>query len=204
MGNLAALTPNELRSLTKWFMTVTSRTPSPSSQQSSALSPQIPTPAAMQAQTSKMMHDIIQERLQSGSSAGSNSNLTFNFPPGKVTHVDKSFYLGILHRTLVNNPCYFWGGNINEYVYFFAGNGMMDTKDFSLPSTASEAEGLAVNFAPRRERFTFRKEHLEVLEMYFKKNQYPSLEERLEVALKCNNIMIAACKVLSFIISSLS
>jgi hypothetical protein len=120
-----------------------------------------------------------------------------------LTNCEKSFYIGILHRTLVINSCYFLGGNINEYVYFFAGNGMVDTKDFSLPSTASEAEGLAVNFAPRRERFTFRKEHLEVLEMYFKKNQYPSLEERLEVALKCNNIMIAACKVLSFIISSL-
>lgn len=49
--------------------------------------------------------------------------------------------------------------------------------------------GLEVHFTPRRERFTFRKKHLEILEAYFKNNQYPSYEERTEIANRCNDIM---------------
>jgi len=58
-------------------------------------------------------------------------------------------------------------------------------------------EGLAVNFTPRRERFTFRKKHLEVLEMCFKTNQYPTYEERTDIAQRCNDIMEVVCKCLA-------
>ncbi|KAK7099752.1 homeobox-containing protein 1-like [Littorina saxatilis] len=71
----------------------------------------------------------------------------------------------------------------------------MDVKPFdgfqglSGGSGMGEVDGLMVNFTPRRERFTFRKKHLEVLETYFKTNQYPTFEERTEIAQRCNDIM---------------
>ena len=63
-------------------------------------------------------------------------------------------------------------------------------------------EGLAVNFTPRRERFTFRKKHLEVLEMCFKTNQYPTYEERTDIAQRCNDIMEVVCKCFSQLFST--
>lgn len=41
-------------------------------------------------------------------------------------------------------------------------------------------------FIPKRERFTFREKHLEVLESYFHTNPYPSMDLRDEIAHKCN------------------
>ena len=72
----------------------------------------------------------------------------------------------------------------------------MDAKpgDFFPGGGLTEPEGIAVNFTPRRERFTFRKQHLEVLENYFKKNQYPTYEERSDIAQRCNDIMEVVCK----------
>ncbi|KAL8577413.1 hypothetical protein ACOMHN_021593 [Nucella lapillus] len=52
---------------------------------------------------------------------------------------------------------------------------------------ASEPEGLVVNFTPRRERFTFRTQHLEVLEAVFKSKQYPTYTERVDIAQRCND-----------------
>ncbi|XP_046558695.1 LOW QUALITY PROTEIN: homeobox-containing protein 1-like [Haliotis rubra] len=42
---------------------------------------------------------------------------------------------------------------------------------------------------PRRERFTFREKHIEILEEAFRANQYPSNEERELIAVKCNDVM---------------
>ncbi|XP_076463235.1 uncharacterized protein LOC143295430 isoform X1 [Babylonia areolata] len=52
-----------------------------------------------------------------------------------------------------------------------------------------EQNGLAVNLTPRRERFTFQTQHLEVLEAYFKTKQYPTYDERGDIAQRCNDMM---------------
>ena len=56
----------------------------------------------------------------------------------------------------------------------------------------SESEGLGVHFTPRRERFMFREKHLEVLETFFKKVQYPTPEEKEHIANECNVAMAAS------------
>ncbi|XP_041358370.1 homeobox-containing protein 1-like isoform X2 [Gigantopelta aegis] len=48
---------------------------------------------------------------------------------------------------------------------------------------------MEMQYAPRRERFTFREKHLEILEAYFKINQYPINDEREMIANKCNTAM---------------
>ena len=49
-------------------------------------------------------------------------------------------------------------------------------------------------YTPRRERFTFREKHLEILEAYFKINQYPISDEREMIANKCNAAMTISSK----------
>ncbi|ELT96819.1 hypothetical protein CAPTEDRAFT_124171 [Capitella teleta] len=39
---------------------------------------------------------------------------------------------------------------------------------------------------PRRERFVFRPNHLEILEKYFQEDNYPSFEKREEISKACN------------------
>ena len=39
---------------------------------------------------------------------------------------------------------------------------------------------------PRRERFVFRPNHLEIMERYFAEDNYPSHEKREEIARACN------------------
>jgi hypothetical protein len=39
---------------------------------------------------------------------------------------------------------------------------------------------------PRRERFVFRPNHLEILDKYFQEDNYPSFEKREEIAKACN------------------
>ncbi|XP_036364042.1 homeobox-containing protein 1-like isoform X2 [Octopus sinensis] len=51
---------------------------------------------------------------------------------------------------------------------------------------SSGGDAMDIQFTPKRERFTFREKHLEVLEAYFKENQYPSMELREEIAHLCN------------------
>lgn len=55
-----------------------------------------------------------------------------------------------------------------------------------LASTAVAGSG-DVNF-PRRERFVFRPNHLEILERYFQDNNYPTYETREEIAKACNAV----------------
>src|SRR6218665_3245847 len=55
-----------------------------------------------------------------------------------------------------------------------------------LASTAVVGSG-DVNF-PRRERFVFRPNHLEILERYFQDNNYPTYETREEIAKACNAV----------------
>ncbi|GFN94092.1 homeobox-containing protein 1 [Plakobranchus ocellatus] len=50
-------------------------------------------------------------------------------------------------------------------------------------------DGLDVHFTPRRERFTFRERHLDVLEAFWKKKQYPTFEEKEQIANDCNYAM---------------
>lgn len=49
----------------------------------------------------------------------------------------------------------------------------------------SDLSSQEVSF-PRRERFVFRPNHLEILEKYFQDNNYPSYETREEIAQACN------------------
>ncbi|XP_036364043.1 homeobox-containing protein 1-like isoform X3 [Octopus sinensis] len=57
---------------------------------------------------------------------------------------------------------------------------------FSYGMLSSGGDAMDIQFTPKRERFTFREKHLEVLEAYFKENQYPSMELREEIAHLCN------------------
>lgn len=56
-----------------------------------------------------------------------------------------------------------------------------------LASSAAAAGSADLNF-PRRERFVFRPNHLEILERYFQDNNYPSYETREEIAKACNAV----------------
>ncbi|KAH9498356.1 hypothetical protein Btru_008080 [Bulinus truncatus] len=58
-----------------------------------------------------------------------------------------------------------------------------------LSSYQDYTDGLDVHFTPRRERFTFKEKHLEILEMFFKGGQYPSQEEKEHIANECNIAM---------------
>ncbi|XP_005089769.1 homeobox-containing protein 1 [Aplysia californica] len=64
--------------------------------------------------------------------------------------------------------------------------------ELSLMLRMQGPEGLGVNFTPRRERFMFREKHLEVLETFFKKVQYPTPEEKEHIANECNLAMAAS------------
>ena len=73
-------------------------------------------------------------------------------------------------------------------------NGGPPMKKFITPNSIDLAE-LASNAAasgevsfPRRERFVFRPNHLEILERYFQDNNYPSYETRDEIAQACNAV----------------
>lgn len=55
-----------------------------------------------------------------------------------------------------------------------------------------------IQFTPKRERFTFREKHLEVLEAYFKENQYPSMELREEIAHLCNMALSSTGEIILF------
>lgn len=57
---------------------------------------------------------------------------------------------------------------------------------FAYGLLGSGGDAMDIQFTPKRERFTFREKHLEVLEAYFKENQYPSMELREEIAHLCN------------------
>ncbi|RUS83859.1 hypothetical protein EGW08_008400 [Elysia chlorotica] len=49
--------------------------------------------------------------------------------------------------------------------------------------------GLGFQFSPRRERFTFREKHLDVMETFWKRKQYPTFEEKEHIAEECNCAM---------------
>lgn len=74
--------------------------------------------------------------------------------------------------------------------------GQQAAKKFVTPNSLDLAE-LAVNAAaacsadinfPRRERFVFRPNHLEILERYFLDNNYPSYKTREDIADACNTV----------------
>ena len=59
-------------------------------------------------------------------------------------------------------------------------------------------DAMDIQFTPKRERFTFREKHLEVLEAYFKENQYPSMELREEIAHLCNMALSSTGEITFF------
>ena len=69
----------------------------------------------------------------------------------------------------------------------FLGAGALDFVELATNAAASGD----LNF-PRRERFVFRPNHLDILERYFQDNNYPSFETREEIAQACNGISEAA------------
>ncbi|XP_013421018.1 homeobox-containing protein 1 [Lingula anatina] len=52
----------------------------------------------------------------------------------------------------------------------------------------SLAEPQDFSFSGRRERFTFRPAHLEILEGYYQRDSYPSVERREDIANECNRV----------------
>ncbi|XP_070194392.1 homeobox-containing protein 1-like isoform X2 [Littorina saxatilis] len=169
VGNFSALPSDVLRQLSLWFLSVwpykkkTKQRTGPR-----PILPRPPPPQQLQQcnlQTTQLLQDIIQERINCGVPTTSAANN--------------------------NTAQHLVGQELNEQ----EPDQKMDVKPFdgfqglSGGSGMGEVDGLMVNFTPRRERFTFRKKHLEVLETYFKTNQYPTFEERTEIAQRCNDIM---------------
>ena len=56
----------------------------------------------------------------------------------------------------------------------------------ALNNSPNVAADLEILTAPRRERFVFRSNHLEILEKSFAEDNYPSYEKREEIARACN------------------
>ncbi|XP_055887311.1 homeobox-containing protein 1-like isoform X2 [Biomphalaria glabrata] len=57
------------------------------------------------------------------------------------------------------------------------------------PHLCSYQDALDVHFIPKRERFTFKEKHLYILELFFKRGQYPTQEEKEQIANECNVAM---------------
>ena len=72
------------------------------------------------------------------------------------------------------------------------------TPNFDANAVLDMISGMTGGNAPKRERFVFRPNHLDILELTFQEDNYPSHEKREDVAKACNAATEMMCK--SFIL----